>query len=240
MLKYAVQEWETEIRGGAVQLTPIVPIVFYHGVERWQVAHEFSALFMWEGRELLRSYVPEFRYYLCDLSAIPDDEIKGGWRLRAILTTLKHIFDRHAGSLWPRLIAIFKNAPERVGVSTLATLLRYIVGVREVTVAELGQLIDATYPQAKEETMTTLTQSWKQQGIQQGIQQGRQQARVETLQAVLLRQLQHRFGALDEAIRTRLLKLPVEALDALSEAWLDFVAIDDLIGWLDQHESARQ
>jgi predicted transposase/invertase (TIGR01784 family) len=52
VLRYEMQTWEQEVRGGASSLTPIFPVVFYHGAERWNVAREFSALFDWQGREM--------------------------------------------------------------------------------------------------------------------------------------------------------------------------------------------
>ncbi|MGH9802648.1 MAG: DUF4351 domain-containing protein, partial [Blastocatellia bacterium] len=140
-----------------------------------------------------------------------------------------------------------------IGVKFLGTALRYIVGVREAPLQEIDKVIEATFPKAKEATMTTLTRTWfqegmqqglqqgiqqgLQQGLQQGIQEGRQEARKETLCALTLRLLTHRFGALSEAAQTRIRNLSVESLDALSEDWFDFNSLDDLAIWLARHES---
>ncbi|MGH9840602.1 MAG: Rpn family recombination-promoting nuclease/putative transposase [Blastocatellia bacterium] len=236
VLRYAMETWVQEVNGGASTLTPILPVVFYHGASRWNVAREFSALFDWQGREMLRPFTPDFRYYFLDLSTLKDEEIMGGWRLRAVLITLKHIFDRQLTDLWQRLIETLRNVPEKIGLNVLTPMMKYILGVREVTQLDLDRMVEATYPQAKENTMSTLTQTWVEQGIQKGIQQGR----IETLQVYVFRYLTHRFGAVDEATQTRIRKLPVDALDALTDAWWNFTSLDDLTAWLDRNDLVLQ
>jgi hypothetical protein len=147
------------------------------------------------------------------------------------MIALKHIFDRQLNDLWQKLIDTLGNVPEKIGVNVLTPLMKYITGVREVTQLDLDRLIEATYPQAKEETMTTLTQSWVEQGIQQG--------RVETLQLFTLRFLERRLGALDEITVARIRNLPVEALGALCDAGWDFATPADLAAWLDRNDPVR-
>ena len=227
-------------------MTPILPIVFYHGKAKWTVAREFSALFDWKGREALRPFGPDFRYVLLDLSKFPDDRIKGGWQLRAALIAFKHIFDRQSNKLRQRLVEVFTGVRGKVGIGALGPLLYYLVGVGRVAKTDIGQIIDAAAPQNKEAIMATLAQSWKQELIQEVrqevrqevLQEGRQEGRVEALQKLLLRQLGHRFGAFDEMTQKQILNLPLESLDALGEAWLDFTSLDELANWLDRNETA--
>jgi len=53
--------------------------------------------------------------------------------------------------------------------------------------------------------------------------------------AINLRILQKRFGLLEEAVQLHILALPLEQLEELSEALLDFTALSDLEVWLQQH-----
>ncbi|MEP7340264.1 MAG: Rpn family recombination-promoting nuclease/putative transposase [Acidobacteriota bacterium] len=243
VLKYAVPTWEAEARGGATTLTPVLPMIFYHGKEKWNVAREFSALFDWSGREALRQFTPEFRYALLDLSKLPDDRIKGGWQLRAALIAFKHIYDRQSNKLRQHLIEVFTSARGRVGIGALGPLLHYLVGVGRVAKPDIEQIIDAAAPQNKEVLMTTLAKSWKQelmQEVRQEVrQEGRQEGRLDALQKLLLRQLAHRFGVLDEIMQKQIFKLPLESLETLGEAWLDFTSLNDLANWLDQNETAQ-
>lgn len=74
VLRYEVRVWERDARAGE-DLRPIVPVVVYHGREKWQVATDFAGLF--HGPEALRRYWPALAYDLQDLSALSDDEIHG-------------------------------------------------------------------------------------------------------------------------------------------------------------------
>jgi flagellar biosynthesis/type III secretory pathway protein FliH len=67
-----------------------------------------------------------------------------------------------------------------------------------------------------------------QEGVQQGIQQGRQQG--ETY--LLLRQLQRRFGEIPQNLQETIRNLPVERLEDLGLALLDFNTLTDLENWL--------
>lgn len=70
----------------------------------------------------------------------------------------------------------------------------------------------------------------RQQGLQQGLQEGRQQE----ASALLLRLLERRCGPLHPSLRTTISTLPLERLEALGDAVLDFQGPADLIAWLEQ------
>jgi flagellar biosynthesis/type III secretory pathway protein FliH len=67
-----------------------------------------------------------------------------------------------------------------------------------------------------------------QEGVQQGIQQGRQQGEAY----LLLRQLQRRFGEIPQNLQETIRNLPVERLEDLGLALLDFNTLTDLENWL--------
>jgi len=67
-----------------------------------------------------------------------------------------------------------------------------------------------------------------QEGVQQGIQQGRQQGEAD----LLLRQLQRRFGEIPHNLEEIIRNLPVERLEDLGLALLDFDNLADLDNWL--------
>ncbi len=89
MLKIWMQ---TPQRRGA-RLPVIFPLVFYHGRQRWHVARQFSALFEPSVLQRVKGYVPEFEYFLCDLSVHSATTIQGDNSLRAALMTLRSVFD---------------------------------------------------------------------------------------------------------------------------------------------------
>jgi hypothetical protein len=74
------------------------------------------------------------------------------------------------------------------------------------------------------------TEQWKQQGLEQGLEAGRQ--REATL---VLKQLQRRVGLIPAALTGQIQDLPLERIEALGEALLDFTNLADLETWLRQH-----
>ncbi|MFN5117442.1 MAG: DUF2887 domain-containing protein [Cyanobacteriota bacterium] len=75
---------------------------------------------------------------------------------------------------------------------------------------------------------TRAAQEWIEEGRQEG--EARGEARGEA--KVTLRQLNRRCGPLNEATTARIQALPLEQLEALAEALLDFTGAADLAAWL--------
>ena len=89
--------------------------------------------------------------------------------------------------------------------------------------------LDRIDPSEKRGVMEVVT-SWMEQGIEVGVERGRQ----EEGQSLVLRQLNRRVGSLPEVIETQVKSLPLEQVEALGEALLDFTSLADLENWLRQ------
>ena len=70
------------------------------------------------------------------------------------------------------------------------------------------------------------------QGEARGIAEGEARGRAEGEATVTLRQLNRRCGPLSEATTAQIRALPLEQLEALAEALLDFQGPGDLVAWL--------
>ena len=88
----------------------------------------------------------------------------------------------------------------------------------------------ATIP-AKDLRHTRVAQEW----IEEGRMEGEAQGRVLGEAAVTLRLLNRRCGPLNEATTALIQALPLQQLEALADALLDFRGAADLEDWLDQH-----
>lgn len=73
------------------------------------------------------------------------------------------------------------------------------------------------------------------QGAAEGEARGEARGRAAEAAAVTLRQLNRRCGPLSDATTARIQALPLERLEALAEALLDFAGPDDLNSWLAEH-----
>ena len=79
---------------------------------------------------------------------------------------------------------------------------------------------------------TRAVQEWLAEGRQEGQKKGRQEGRQEGEAAVTLRLLNRRCGPLTAATTAQIQALPLETLEALADALLDFQGPADLATWL--------
>ncbi|MCX5945917.1 MAG: DUF4351 domain-containing protein, partial [Cyanobacteria bacterium] len=83
---------------------------------------------------------------------------------------------------------------------------------------------------------TRAVQDWlaegRQEGRQEGLQEGLQEGEAREAAKMTLRQLNRRCGPLTGATTAQIQGLPVEKLEALADALLDFQGPADLSAWL--------
>jgi predicted transposase YdaD len=93
---------------------------------------------------------------------------------------------------------------------------------------------------AKDLRHTRAAQQWIEEGRQEGWQEGEAQGgargRAAEAASVTLRQLNRRCGPLTNTSTARIQALPLEQLEALAEALLDFTGPADLAAWLAEHK----
>ncbi|BAC89982.1 DUF4351 domain-containing protein [Gloeobacter violaceus] len=128
-----------------------------------------------------------------------------------------------------RLLATLRLDPARTQLISgfVDTYLKLTAQEERLFAAEL-----ATIGASEQEAVVQIVTSWMQQGLEQGRQVGRQEGRQEEALAIVLRQLSRRLGTLPAQNAERVSGLSTTALEALSEALLDFASISDLDSWL--------
>ena len=82
---------------------------------------------------------------------------------------------------------------------------------------------------------TRAVQDWLAEGRQEGIQEGRQEGRQQEAASMTLRQLNRRCGPLTDSTTAQIQALPLQQLEALADALLDFTGPADLATWLAAH-----
>ncbi len=138
LLRYIVRIWERNLRERG-KLWPIVPLVVYHGRDRWWVEPTFGELI--GAPESLAAYMPDYRYLLCDLTTYTDEELKGEALLRVALMALKHVFRPELRERLPDLMGILRELARReTGLEYIETVLRYLAQAAVyVGAEELGE-----------------------------------------------------------------------------------------------------
>ena len=113
----------------------------------------------------------------------------------------------------------------------ILTLYRFLDWILELP-DELKQGFRDDLKRYEEEKQMPYVTSIERMGIADGLEQGRQEARSRQ-RSLILRLLTRRVGAVPESLTDRISKLPIEQLESLAEALLDFTCLDDLSNWLE-------
>lgn len=230
VLRYMVRIWEQQ-RKQDVPLTPVIPVVVYHGVTRWGVPLDFGALIAGLD-ETLRPYLPDYRYHLCDLSEYSDEDIVGTAHLQMALLLLKYAL---SGELWERLPGILRllegvwQAENPTALMYFEAVLRYVSGVTgDKEGEELREVIKEAFSEGGE-AMETILEKWEQQGFQKGLQQGTQRGIRQGLLEAIELGLNLRFGVAGLGILPQVRKIEdVDQLRAIKQALLSAESVDEL------------
>ena len=91
---------------------------------------------------------------------------------------------------------------------------------------------DIRHTRAVQDWLAEGRQVGRQEGIQEGRQERLQEGRRDEAAAMTLRLLNRRCGPLSDATTARIHALPVDQLEALADALLDFQGPADLQDWL--------
>ena len=215
---YLFEVWEPLQREGVKRLPPIFPVVFYHGNSKWRVPVNFNALVDFSARAYLKPYVPEYKYFLCDLSQLDDSQLSGESALQTVMLMMKNIRRRYLrthlrnivtklatqpGDLFQACVTYIANAAEYVRRNDLQTVLRDVLTGSE-----------------GEEFMPTIAQEFRREG------------RQEEAAKNVLRLLQRSIGGTSAAQQNFIRTLPLEQLETLFDASFDFTSAIDLENWL--------
>jgi len=188
LLRYMLVIWKhflDEIH----KLVGIIPIVFYHGKDAWDIPTNFQSLL--DVPAALREYMPEFRYHLVNLSGIADEELKGDEALKAELLVFKYIkrdeLKEQLGKV-VRLAADISDA--QLAKTTLDVILEYLSNAKTVLTNGDVEKVILEVEEERGDKMSNFIEVWiergKQEGLQQGLQEGLRKGEQEGIKKGLL------------------------------------------------------
>ncbi|MEW6352015.1 MAG: Rpn family recombination-promoting nuclease/putative transposase [Thermodesulfobacteriota bacterium] len=240
LFRYMARIWEQSRKDGTRHLSPVIPVVLYHGTAKWNVPPDFASLY--RGPEFLKKHLLDFSYQLCDLSAYSDTEIKGGAIVAVTLLLLKHVSCEDLPDRLPGFFILLRAATEQSTLAFLRTVLHYIGTVTlRVTHDQFRSAVKAALPEEGashvnrliEEFVDEFRPDWIRHGMEKGIEKGIVEGRRQEASSLAVRLLTRKLGTLDDSSLDRVRQLPLEELEALGEDLLDFSDYSDLEKWLD-------
>lgn len=157
--------------------------MFYHGTKKWNFPDNLNALINFSGQEYLKPFVPEYKYFLCDLTQIEESDVIGTEYLQATLLLMKNIRQADLRRRLDYIWKVLKNTFQVKIVDYIVTCFRYISAANNhLTADELTGVIRRGFSASEGAIMAQLARDWIQQGLEQGRQQGLEQGLQERLE----------------------------------------------------------
>ncbi len=197
LLKYLVKIWEQKFtKEQADHLPIIIPLVIYHGENKWSIDRTLSKLIpdLKEVGPNLKKYIPDFEYLLYDFSPEGDEVIQGDVELMIFLEIFRAVYYKEVSmfleSLKKGIMLIeINNQSGETGEASetrnrnlselFKTLILYIINVRsDVTVKEIYETAKEISPERGEE-MQTIAEQLISEGMEKGIEKGMEKRNTE-------------------------------------------------------------
>jgi predicted transposase/invertase (TIGR01784 family) len=182
ILKYMWFAWEEDVNANKPPRV-IIPIIFYHGKEKWKVPGSFLEQF--DVDEEVKKFLLDFRYILFDTNTwdFRDEsnrELRDNVMLFTTLVLMKSMLtnDRQA------ILEIFKFWYEKgfTGNKEMAIFfMRYIAHTHKIKMVQLNQMLEESKIEGGD-LMQTLAQQLKKEGIKEG----KKEEKLETAKRMLL------------------------------------------------------
>ncbi len=227
LLCYMVNLWREyrDQNPKAKKLPVIIPIVLYHGQEKWNSPLSFSGMIEGHNDDLC-VFIPDFTYQLYDLKKYRDENLMiGDMALRAVLHLFRHIFDPDFGEHLLRAMQTLAQMDDRrKSLEFLELVLRYVYHARnedrETARGYIEQGIACFDSEKAKEVAMTVAEQIRQEG-------------KTSLLSVMLAE---RFGKISRQIEQKLSGSDAGTLDRFGRAIFRFKDLKDAEKWWEENE----
>ena len=229
MLRYLVNIWDAHLADhpGAIKLPVIIPMVLHHSDRRWAAPTALSELYEIspDVRAAFRVYLPELRFVLDDLSVEDDEELRARTIAGAVKLTrliLKKDWSRSNPQVWLRAWreVLREVAHTAGGVEALSKIARYILQYSETDPDSFRSLLIECAGDPAEDAFMT--------GAEQLVERGREQGQINTLRAMLTKQLRWRFDEVPADVIERIESANPAELERWAERFAKTATLDEI------------
>ncbi len=158
ILEYMLGIWQKQLNQGQ-PLTPIIPVVFYHGGRNWN-KRPFEKYFEKIDKDL-HKYVPRFDYHLIDISTYSDQQIKDLFdsiELQIGLLIMKNIYNEQ--KILREITEIFAGINELLqteqGEQFFETIITYLFYSTDLETSKIVEKMRELSPKAGEKFISTV------------------------------------------------------------------------------------
>ena len=173
----------------------IIPLVFYHGAARWNVASSFAGQF--EAPECFERFLPDFEYLLFDtdewgVTDLAHEQIRNNLKVFSAIALMRNAF----GKDFDELRQVFRLWAQHWlddNTDELRVFIEYLVQVKDTDERELirileeegiegGTIMPSLAQRWFEDGKNSGKAQWIRQGIEQGIEEGIEQGIEEGIE----------------------------------------------------------
>jgi predicted transposase/invertase (TIGR01784 family) len=231
---YIDRIWRTHHQEKGLPLPPVIPMVLYHGSEKWNFGTDLAHLLDNPDPRLL-PYVPNFEFVLFDLSRYADDRIKGEVLTRVGLLLLKHVFSPDYEGKLPEILSLLRSLLEKeTGMQYIEAVLRYIFSTAEhIKVDDLKRIVKNKLSESQENTIMTLAERLKQEGREEAWEEAWEEATKEATKKghyeTIEMGLHLRFGKNSEETMSRVYEIDdIDSLGSIKNAVRSLKSLDEI------------
>ena len=203
------------------KLPPVLPVVLYNGRERWWAPRQVASLIE-QIPGGLSAYQPRLEYLLLDEGEYSEAELASLHNLVAALFRLEQSQDAEAVHKVVDSLVDWLREPGHRGLRrAFSRWLREVLLPARVPDTEIPRIRDLEDARAMlRERVIEWTQEWRQEGRQEGRREGERH--------LLVQQLEHRFGTLDDSTRSRIERASDERLITWGKRLLSAERLEDV------------
>jgi len=184
LLKYLTKIWDLHLKQNNTNKLPfILPLVVYHGRDKYNISLKFSSLLAKEKN--LEEYIPNYKYLLYDFSQYSHNEIIGSVQSRLFLKIIQNIFKDDFEKELDEIFSLFRELKDTDTVlEYFETAMRYIINVREISIQNLKNKVNNTIPERSGDLMS-LGEKLRKEGKLEGKKEGKLENLRETISIII-------------------------------------------------------
>ena len=212
LLGYMIKIWEPYRVRNATHLPPIIPIIAYHGRQKWNAPRTFSEYF--SSTLSISGFNPEFRPLLLDVGRVPRGTVSSLSAVtRSALSALRYAFERREGLLRTALTSeIIDNATGEL-LNYFQGLITYLLRISPPQ--EESVILSIVRTPSAREVVVTIAEKYINEGLTKGRTEGRVEGALAERRDVLIRLLEKKFDLTQD---DRALVEQTDDLDRLAAA----------------------
>lgn len=233
LMRYMADIWARYLKDHptAKRLPVVIPVVLHHGRGGWRVPRRMLKLYDLPADMLdkVQPFVPDFSFILDDLATQSDQEV----RLRAVSALSKLVlWSLKNAHLEAGLVDLLPGVNDLMvqvlelpnGVTALAIVWRYILEITETSPERLQECLETELDPRANEALMTAAEQLRREGRAEGRKEGRKQGQ----RAMLVKQLELRFGPLSDTIKRRVKRATEDQLERWCERVITAQALDQV------------